>query len=191
VTPDDNPSPYAWSKIWDEMVGEWLARGDSGASVVVGRFGNVYGPGGPSTDATGTVVHTLVRRAMTAAAAGMGTFEAHGDPATVRSFIFVDDVARAVALLLTDERATGPFNVDTGIGLTIGEVADVVGRAVAAGMRAVFTGEATDVPYRVTDPSRLGALGFAAQVEFSDGIARCVAAERLTWGPKRSARRGW
>jgi len=171
----DHPSPYAWSKITDEVAGAWVQEAHPGTRVVVGRFANVFGPGGPDSNATGTVVHTLIRRAREAVESGRSTLEVWGDPGAVRSFVFVADVARAVALLVTAPDATGAYNVDTGDGITIGAVAEVIATAVDSGLGIeADASRPADVPYRVTDPGRLTALGFAPEVGFIEGVRRCV-----------------
>lgn len=174
--PSDSPSPYAWSKICDEVAARWVSQGSS-CSVVVGRFANVYGPGGPSADSTGTVIHTLLRRALEASAAGSDAFEARGDPAAVRSFIYVDDVASAVELLALDHRAEGIYNLDSGVGIPIAGAAASIALAVEPRLRAVFSDpHPTDIPYRVSDPSRMAALGFRAETSLEAGLAECVVA---------------
>jgi len=176
LAPEDGPSPYAWSKITDEVAAAWSMAAHPATSIVVGRFANVYGPGGPDGDATGTVVHTLIRRAGEAVAAG-ASLQVWGDPAAVRSFVFVTDVARAVALLATHPGATGAYNVDTGVPISIGSVARTIAAAIDPGL-SIETDESrpSDVPYRVTDPGRLAGLGFAPEVGFDEGVRRCVSA---------------
>lgn len=176
---EDRPSPYAWSKITDELVARWTAHFESGLETVVGRFTNIFGPGGPADEETGTVVHSLLRKALAAADDGADGFEVWGDPGIVRSFIFVTDAARAVATLLLEEGAGGVYNVDTGIPTTIGQLAGEIARQVDPKLepKTVSTGS-EGVPYRVTDPERLFALGFSAEISLADGIGRCVAHAR-------------
>ena len=93
--PRDRPDPYAWSKISDEVVASWHQELDT----VVGRFGNVYGPGAPFEPERSTVVHALIDRA-----ARLGDNEdlvVWGDGSAVRSFVFVEDAAEAVLIALT------------------------------------------------------------------------------------------
>jgi nucleoside-diphosphate-sugar epimerase len=176
VALEDHPSPYAWSKVTDEVAAGWSMAAHPGTSVVVGRFANVYGPGGPDGDDTGTVVHTLIRRAGEAAAAGE-PLRVWGDPSAVRSFVFVADVARAVALLATSADAAGAYNIDTGVPIDIGSVARTVAAAIDPGLSIeTDASRPSDVPYRVTDPGRIGGLGFVPEVDFLEGIRRCVAA---------------
>ena len=57
----DAPSQYAWSKASDEVIGRWWGE-ENGARVVIGRFGNIYGPGAPYGEDRSTVVHALIQR---------------------------------------------------------------------------------------------------------------------------------
>ncbi|MEX2322718.1 MAG: NAD-dependent epimerase/dehydratase family protein [Acidimicrobiia bacterium] len=169
----DNPSPYAWSKITDEVVASWV----DDVEVVVGRFGNVYGPGAPFDAQRSTVVHALIDRAARLEAGEPLTV--WGDGSAVRSFVFVEDVARAVSLILTAGAAGTAYNVDSGEAVAIRDLAAAVVAAVAPEARIVFDAAKPSGPSsRVASIDRLQDLGFQPRTSLSDGVARTVSAYR-------------
>ena len=97
------------------------------------------------------------------------------DGGQVRDFVHVSDIARANVLSLTrpaPEGALTAYNVASGVPHTVGDVA--VALALASGGAApVVTGDYRlgDVRHIVASPARaLRGLGFAAQVNFADGM---------------------
>lgn len=173
----DSPSGYAWAKVCDEVAGRWF--GDR-LEVVVGRFTNIYGPGGHGR---GTVVHDLVERALTLADGDPLTV--WGDGTAVRSFMYFEDAARLIADLATGD-STGAFNVDSGQPVTIGSLAQMVAGAVSPTMEVVFdTSKPDGQPFRVLDVTKVTELGFEARVGLSEGVGRLVEYERERLGKGR------
>lgn len=172
VTPQQ-ATGYAWSKLTDEAEGRW--RGDAGpCEVVVGRFTNVYGPGGGFDPARSTVVHALVRRAFEERASGRLTV--WGDGSAVRSFLHVDDAARAVVAVLDRGAAGQPVNLDASEPVSIRRVAELVRDAVDHRIELVMDpARPTGPARRVLDTTRLAALGFRPSVRLEDGIAATAA----------------
>lgn len=158
---------YAWSKLTDEAAAAWTR----GCEVVVGRFANVYGPGGPAS----TVVHGLIRRAVSERASGRLTV--WGDGSAVRSFLYVDDAARAVLAVLERGAAGGVYNLDASEPVAIRDLAALVRDAVDPGLALSFDATRPSGPARrVLDTARLRALGWQPQVDLSTGIAATAAA---------------
>lgn len=173
VQPWANPSPYTWSKVTDEVIGGWWHKSGR-LDVVAGRFANVYGPGAPFDPERSTAIHALIQRAATTP-----TGEAllvWGDGSAVRSFIYVEDVASAVAKILFEGESGLVYNVDNGIGISVKTLATAVRDAVEPSLRLQFDpSQPTGPPYRVSDPTRLESLGYTARVSLSDGISRTAA----------------
>ena len=176
LAPQHRPSPYAWSKITDEVVVRWLT--DAGhLDAVVGRFANVYGPGAPYDPARSTVVHALIRRAADTPRGDV--LQIWGDGTAVRSFIYVEDLARAILTVLSAGTPGTTYNIDSGLEVTIRDLARLVRDAVDPSLQLRFDpSQPAGVPYRVTSPAMLNALGFKAVVPLEEGIARTVAAFR-------------
>lgn len=175
--PEDGPlvrpeaaSGYAWSKLTDEAEARWAA-----VDVVTGRFTNVYGPGGSFDPARSTVVHALVRRAVEERATGRLTV--WGDGSAVRSFLHVDDAARAVLAVLEGGAPGSPVNLDASEPVTVRHVAELVRDALDPALELVMDpSRPTGPPRRVLDTARLRALGFVPAVRLAEGLARTARA---------------
>ena len=179
VTPfRDRVSGYAWSKLTDETLAAWFAA--VGAfEVVVGRFTSLYGPGGSFDPARSTVVHALVRKAVEAGPGG--TLQVWGKGDAVRSFLHVEDAARAVADILLRGRDGEAYNVDSSEPVTIRRLAELVRDAVDPTVTLTFDDRRPEgTPHRVLDTTRLRTLGFTPRIALAAGIAATAADYRLT-----------
>lgn len=166
-------SGYAWSKLTDEVMGEWMGHGDT--SVVIGRYTNVYGPGGSFDPARSTVIHSLVHKAL--AARPGGTVEVWGRGRAVRSFIHVEDCARAVLAICERGEPSRAYNVDSSDPVTIRELALLVRDTVDPSISLEFDSTKPEgAMRRVLDNSRLRGLGFRPEIDLAAGIASTVEA---------------
>jgi GDP-L-fucose synthase len=175
--PADRPNPYAWSKITDEVVAAW----HPGLEVVVGRFGNVYGPGAPFEPDRSTVVHALIDRA--ARLDDGADLVVWGDGSAVRSFVYVGDAAQAVLTTLTGGEPGEAYNIDSGVEVTIAGLASAVRGVVNPSLNIVFDpSKPAGAPYRVASVAKLAALGYEPLVGLEDGLRKTVQWYRDTVG---------
>lgn len=176
----DRVTAYAWSKLTDELAASWYAAAGV-LDPVIGRFTNVYGPGAPLDPERSMVVHSLVRKALEAGPDRR--VEVWGDGTAVRSFLYVEDVARAVVVLLRRGRSGGVYNVDSSEPVTIAQLAEVVRDAVDPELVLEFDPSKPQGPRRrVLDSSALRALGFTPQVSLVDGVRATVRAAAAALG---------
>jgi nucleoside-diphosphate-sugar epimerase len=145
-----------------------------GVRSAVLRAFQVYGPLDHPT--------RLVPSALRAARLGL-TLPLTG-PGMCRDWVFVDDVVEACArAATTDGLATGQvLNVGTGVQVAneqlVAEVERVTGRQVTVEPGA-HPGRNWDTSSWVCDPTLAGELlGWKAEVDLADGLARCWAGER-------------
>jgi GDP-L-fucose synthase len=173
VGPPAPVSGYAWSKLTDELLAKWT-QASGGPEVVIGRFANIYGPGGSFDSARSTVVHALVRKAIEARDRRL---EVWGDGSAVRSFLHVEDAARAIVAILERGEAGGTYNCDAQEPVTITELAGIVRDAVDPSLEPVFDSSRASGPARrVLDTTRLRSLGFSADVALVAGVTGVVKA---------------
>jgi GDP-L-fucose synthase len=167
--PSDRPNPYAWSKITDEVVAAWHLR----LEVVVGRFGNVYGPGAPFEPDRSTVIHALIDRA--ARLDDGEDLVVWGDGTAVRSFVYVGDAAQAVLIGLTKGEPGEAYNIDSGTEVTIAGLASTVRDVVNPSLNLVFDpSKPAGAPYRVASIDKLAALGYRPAVALEDGLRQTL-----------------
>lgn len=169
VGPSDAPTGYAWSKATDEVIAGWT----NDVETVAGRFGNIYGPEASFDPARSTVVHGLISRMVDAPEGG--TVTVWGDGSAVRSFIHVEDVASAIALILNEGEAGVAYNVDTAEAITIHDLAYLIRDLAAPSIDLEFDPTKPSGPHRrVPDNSRLRSLGFTPTVTLADGLAATI-----------------
>lgn len=130
-----------------------------------------YGPGEPPGRFIPSLIDGLLR--------GQAVACTHGHQ--VRDFIYADDVAEACAALL-DNSCTGAYNVGSGKGVTLREVAEQVVSTIGHADLVRFGTRAApehDLPYVVSDNAKIHAeLGWSARVSLREGIGRTVTARR-------------
>ncbi len=167
--PAERPDPYAWSKITDEVVAVWQPD----IQVLIGRFGNVYGPGALFDSERSTVVHALIDRA--ARLTDGSELVVWGDGTAVRTFVYVEDAARAVVTILGAGSAGEAYNVDSGERVTIAELAETVQKHVNPSLSIDFDpSKPAGVPFRVASIAKLSGLGYSPAVDLDEGVRRTV-----------------
>lgn len=100
-----------------------------------------------------------------------------GDGSVVRDYIYVDDVANAFALALEHDPSYSVFNIGSGIGLSLNQVADRIERALDLKItRNYHPGRTIDVPANVLDCSLAARqLGWEPTVPIEEGIRHTAA----------------
>ena len=94
-----------------------------------------------------------------------------------RDLVFVEDVARANLLAAIDSRSDGKImNVGTGNAAEIGELARLLAKKLGKDIEPDIPGEYRPGEMRalISDTSRIGEIGFEAQVSLEQGIDRYI-----------------
>jgi UDP-glucose 4-epimerase len=165
--PIDPISPYGLSK-W---VGErYLPLLVPGARRVVLRLANVFGPRQNAEGEAG-VVSIFASRMLSDS-----PVEIHGDGAQTRDFVYVEDVAAAVARSLGADRDL-TLNIGSGTGLSVGELYALIRDLTGYTGRATYTApRPADVRHSVLDVHRAhDAIGWSPRVDLRDGLERTLA----------------
>lgn len=174
--PKDPESPYAISKLAAEYYLAYYGR-VHGLEHVSLRFGNVYGPRQDPHGEAG-VVAIFCNRILQGK-----PLTIFGDGLQTRDYVYVGDVARAVflgaihdlpAAARVDARA---FNVGTGVGTSVIDLARLLQEAAGSTVATVFApkrpGEQQE---SFLDASKARAqLGWEPVVTLSEGLARTFA----------------
>jgi nucleoside-diphosphate-sugar epimerase len=136
---------------------------------------NLYGEHDVFGEYRSHVVAALVKKFTDAVRDGAPEVSCWGTGAPVREFLYVGDAAEAVARLV-DTGYEEPLNLGTGVGTTIRELAETIGRLTG------FTGEIRwgspeqdGVPRKVLDVSRMReVLGWEPPTSLQEGLRRTL-----------------
>ncbi|WP_309134375.1 NAD-dependent epimerase/dehydratase family protein [Cellulomonas sp.] len=142
---------------------------DAPVDGVVVRVANAYGPGQPVAPGQGVVSHWLE------AAAEGRDLVVFGDLEVVRDFVYVDDVAEAVAALLTAPSLRhDTYNVGSSRGTTLDELRGHVEAAVGHPLRVrLEPARAVDVRESWLDTTRISeVIGWHPRTVLREGVAR-------------------
>lgn len=162
-------TPYCIGKrTMEDLLGYYERSKD--LSWIALRFFNVYGEGQKTTAYYTSVINHFVNRLKNGEAPVID-----GEGKQSMDFIHVKDIARAVVLSLTSEKANAPINVGTGIDTTVAELAEILISAVGANVQPQFNPRPVLVTRRAADVSRAREMiGFEASIPVRDGMTKLV-----------------
>ena len=175
--PTGETAAYAFSKLGTSCAAEAMC-GAFGKDVVSFIPSNLYGPGDRFDPQVSHVVAALVRKALVAAETACPTFDVWGDGSATRDFVYVEDVASAVADMALRDRpfGGGVYNLGSGVETPIRQIAATVARCTDRDVEPVFLPE-QPVGYRrrvlcIRKASR--DLGFRPKTSLEDGLRRTI-----------------
>jgi UDP-glucose 4-epimerase len=161
-------SPYGISKLAAEQYVRLYAR-DRGLPALTVRPFSLYGPGQRKL-----VVHDLMLRLLE----GERPLTVAGRGDVTRDLVYVEDAARAVVQLARAAPAAGEaYNLSSGRGTRLDELAAVIAGLDGNGVEIAFTGElrAGDPLHWQGDPGRAAALGATCATDLAEGLRRTYA----------------
>ncbi|MBC7618727.1 MAG: GDP-L-fucose synthase [Candidatus Saccharibacteria bacterium] len=146
---------------------------------------NLYGPGDNYHPENSHVIPALIRRFHDAKVNNTPSVIIWGSGTPRREFLYVDDMAAASVHVMNLGKATleahtqpmqSHINVGFGEDITIGELAQTVGKTVGYQGRIEFdTSKPDGAPRKLMDSHRLNALGWQANVKLQDGLVKAYA----------------
>jgi UDP-glucose 4-epimerase len=150
-----------------------------GIRSVVARVTNPYGPGQPRRRTAYGVVNRLIHLAL-----GGEALPIYGDGRQLRDYIYIDDTVAALCALGAAADLQGAYNVGTGVGTPLIEMAHAITRMAGGGRielvewpalaRKIETGDfVADITRARRD------LGWNPAVSLEEGLRRTVAHYRM------------
>jgi UDP-glucose 4-epimerase len=160
-------SPYAAGKIALETFFRVFTKPPAKTLSIL-RPSNVYGPGQPRRTGFG-VIPTM----MECLRQGQ-EMEIWGDGESIRDYLYIDDMVEAIACLIDIPTDNGVYNVGSGVGFSINEVARIAERISGVQLKITYRAQRrSDVNAIVLDSSRLSRhTRWRSMVAFEQGIAR-------------------
>lgn len=157
-------SAYGAAKL---SIESYLALYDSLNGVSL-RFGNPYGDYQLRGTAVGVIANYLRSLELS------NPIEVWGTGEIIRDYVHVRDAISAVrSIIEADKKLQGPFNVGSGMGISINEIVQILFKVTGREVPVKHTAARTyDVPAIVLDSSRLqSAVNWKPKITIEDGIA--------------------
>lgn len=162
--------PYAIAKIAGIELCQAYSR-EYGANFISAMPTNLYGPGDNFDLDSSHVLPALIRKAHEAKINNQPAFTVWGSGSPRREFLYVDDLADALAFLLENYDSPEVINVGCGKDVTIRGLAEIVSEVVGFKGELIFDPSKPDgTPRKLLDTSRLEKLGWTPRVSLRDGI---------------------
>ena len=148
-------------------------RRQYGCDFITAMPANLYGPGDNFDPASSHVIAALLHKAHEAKTAGAEALAVWGSGRPRREFLYVVDLADALAFLLQNYSGEAHVNVGAGKDIAIGELAALIAEVTGFAGDLVFDPSKPDgTPRKLLDVSRLRALGWAPSTGLRDGLAQ-------------------
>lgn len=132
---------------------------------------NLYGPH-DNYDLKGShVLPAMIRKFHEAKLSGAPFVELWGTGTPLREFLYVDDMADACVFLLENYSGEQHVNIGTGKEITIRELAELVKDVVGYEGEIRWNDKMPDgTPRKLTDVSKLHAMGWTHKIELEEGV---------------------
>ncbi|MCA6361854.1 MAG: GDP-L-fucose synthase [Bacteroidetes bacterium] len=162
--------PYAIAKIAGIKMCD-AYRAQYGCNFVSVMPTNLYGPNDNYDLHNSHVMPALLRKFHTAKATGAAYAEIWGTGTPLREFLHVDDMADACVFVMNHWNEPGFLNIGTGSDISIGDLAKLISSIVGfTGELRFDTSKPDGTPRKLTDVSRLHALGWAHRIDLETGL---------------------
>ena len=166
---------YAVAKIAGIMLCRAYRR-QHGCDFISAMPTNLYGENDNFDLESSHVVPALIAKAHAAKMNGDAYMEVWGSGKPRREFLYVAAAADAMVHLMKTYSGEAPINVGTGADISIAELAELISAVVGyeGGIR-YDSAKPDGAPVKRLDVTRLNALGWTANTDLRDGIARTYA----------------
>jgi GDP-L-fucose synthase len=173
--PDAATDGYAWSKRMSEFAAELCAR-EHGMKIAIARPGNIYGPRDSLDSARGRVIPMLIQHALERD----DPLLIWGSGQQVRTFLYVEDLARGLLDLVERHPTSEPINFGGEEEICIRDLATLIVRLSGRQVPVICDPSKPAGPlYRAAATARARqVLGFRPQVPLEQGLRLTIEAYR-------------
>jgi GDP-L-fucose synthase len=166
--------PYALAKIAGLKLCQAYNR-QYGTQFIVAMPTNLYGPGDNFDLQSSHVVPALLAKCIQARDAKKSSVTVWGTGRVRREFLYVDDLAQALLLLMRSYQKSEWINIGAGYDVSIAELIDSIKLAVGYTGQIQFDATQPEgTPQKLLDSSKIAALGWKPSVSLEEGLARTV-----------------
>jgi len=169
--PSDNDKFAGWAKRMGELQAEAYSIEDGYSNISIVRPANIYGPHDNFDPNNAMVIPSLINKAINS----KGVLEVWGDGSPIRDFLYADDCADAMKLIL-EKNITYPINIGSGNGVSIKNIVEVIVKNLPEKKLEINwdTSKPSGDKIRLMNIDKIKLLGFAPKVDISDGIKKTI-----------------
>lgn len=160
---------YALSKIVGIRLCQYYQRQHK-RNFIAAMPCNLYGPGDTYDPHKSHVIPALIYKFDQAKRKGHKSVTCLGDGTAQREFLYVDDLANAVVLLLQVYNGSEIVNIGSGEPLKIGFVAQKIKETVGYEGDILYTGDTNGMPVKVMDSTLINSMGWGRTVHLQMGL---------------------
>lgn len=156
---------YGLAKTCGVRLCDWYK--EAGHNFIAAMPPNLYGPGDNFDEVTAHVLPGLMSRMHKAKIEGAPTFSVWGDGTQKREFMYSEELARALIVVMMHYNGPGHINVGTGYELSIESLAHMLACVVDYTGQILFDeNQPVGVPRKVMENSKLKQLGWLPILDF-------------------------
>lgn len=146
---------------------------------------NLYGPGDYYDAERSHVIPALIMKAHEAKIEGADHLTVWGTGKALREFLYVDDLADALLLMLKQYSGVSHMNIGSAEEVSIGALAKQVSDAVGfKGKIVLDTSKPDGTPRKVMDSNTMRRSGWSASTSLEQGLARAYEDYLVRYGPE-------
>jgi GDP-L-fucose synthase len=167
--------PYALAKIAGIKLCQAYNK-QYGAHFISCMPTNLYGPGDHFNPHTSHVIPALITKMCDAQERGDSKVVVWGTGTPRREFLFVDDCAQALVMLMQRYDGNDIINVGVGEDISIMELAQLIQNIVGYKGELFFDSAQPDgTPRKLLNVAKINALGWYANTSLSEGLQKTIA----------------
>lgn len=136
---------------------------------------NLYGPGDRYDALQSHVIPALILKFDAALRQSADQVVLWGTGTPRREFLHVDDLARALIMMMNDYDGAAPVNVGSGDEISIADLAQLIAQEMGYRGKILFDSSMPDgTPRKILDSSKLRAMGWSPSIDLHNGIGRAI-----------------
>lgn len=156
---------YALAKIAGVKLCQWFHA--CGCNFVSAMPCNLFGPGDNFGEQTAHIVPGLIARMHRAKIEGAPAVKVWGNGTVRREFLYSDDLARALILIMKKYNDRAPINTGSNIEMTVSMLSVLIANTVGyAGQLQFDENEPSGTPRKLLDNSKIFGLGWKPETDF-------------------------
>lgn len=150
-------------------------RAQYGCNFISAMPCNLYGPGDRYDALQSHVIPALVMKFDAALQQSADQVILWGTGMPRREFLHVDDLARALIMMMNDYDGSVPMNAGSGAEISIADLAQLIAQEMGYHGKILFDSSMPDgTPRKILDSSKLRSLGWSPSVDLRTGIANAI-----------------